>query len=172
MGWYHGKWDGNYPIIIHSNVITATPFTSILFKMLCTFKHQKQSGNWEKWKCYVLFLKLILLTSTVISSSNEDSDFFQINKKLRKQKAYRRTKICFSYQESIRLSGASCYLCQYSLFSEPPAKKLLEKSEKFAKKMLFKKLTFSITQQLFAKLLTHSSNSLPPLKTHLEVFLN
>ena len=39
------------------------------------------------------------------------------------QKAYRKTKICFSYQQSIGLPGASCYFCQYSLFSESTAKR-------------------------------------------------
>ena len=45
------------------------------------------------------------------------------------QKAYRKTKFCFSNQQVIGLPGATCYLCQYSLFSEPPAKRKLEKSE-------------------------------------------
>ena len=43
------------------------------------------------------------------------------------QKAHRKTKFCFSNQQSIGLHGASCYLCQYSLFSEPPAKKVTKK---------------------------------------------
>ena len=75
------------------------------------------------------------------------------------QKAYRKTKFCFSNQQSIGLPGASCYFCQYSLFSEPPAKRLLEKSENL-QKITFQKINFfSITQQLFAKLLSHFSNT-------------
>ena len=79
----------------------------------------------------------------VIDWHNLDSDFvlkwrqrffFTINKKYETQKAYRKTKICFSYQKSIGLSGVSCYLCQYSLFSEPLAKKVTGKCENSQKK--------------------------------------
>ena len=49
--------------------------------------------------------------------------FFTIDKKYKTQKRYRKMKVCFSYQQSIGISGVSCYLCQYSLYSEPPAKK-------------------------------------------------
>ena len=65
--------------------------------------------------------------------------FFTINKKLRnaKSETQKKTKVCLSYQQSIGLFGANCYLCQYSLFFEPPAKKW-----KIAKKILFGKLAF------------------------------
>ena len=45
------------------------------------------------------------------------------------QKAYRKTKVCLPNQQSIGLFRASCCLCQYILFFEPPAEKLLGKSE-------------------------------------------
>ena len=49
--------------------------------------------------------------------------FSQSIKDYEKQKAHRKTRFCFSNQHSIGLPGASCYLCQYSLFSEPPPKR-------------------------------------------------
>ena len=75
------------------------------------------------------------------------------------QKAHRKTKFCFSNQQSIGLPGASCYLCQYSLFPEPPAKRDLEQNENLQKDTFQKIYFFSITQQLFAKLLSFSSNT-------------
>ena len=58
--------------------------------------------------------------------------FSQSTKNYEAQKAYRKTKVCLPNQQSIGLFGASGFLCQYNLFFEPPAKKLLEKSEKFS----------------------------------------
>ena len=53
------------------------------------------------------------ITSTVPLSPNEDIDFFsQSVKYYETQKAYMKTKFCFSNQQSIGLPGASCYLCQ------------------------------------------------------------
>ena len=75
--------------------------------------------------------------------------FSQSTKNYEAQKAYRKTKVCLPNQQSIGLFGASCFLCQYNLFFEPPGEKLLEKSEKlqnFSQKINF----FSKTQQLFA----------------------
>ena len=85
--------------------------------------------------------------------------FSQSIKYYETQKAHRKTKFCFSNQQSIGLPGASCYLCQYSLFPEPPAKTKLEKSENLQKDTFQKINFFSITQQLFAKLLSLSSNT-------------
>ena len=67
------------------------------------------------------------ITSTVISSSNEDSDFFH-NKKYETQK-YRKTKIGF-FLSTIYwtgLSGVKCYFCQ-----KTTCKKVTEKKWKFA----------------------------------------
>ena len=50
------------------------------------------------------------------------------------QKAYRKTKICLSYRQSIGLSGVSCYLCQYSFF-RATGYKVTWKKLKFAKKI-------------------------------------
>ena len=76
--------------------------------------------------------------------------FSQSTKNYEAQKVYRKTKICVPNQQSIGLFGASCFLCQYNLFFEPPAKKLLQKSEKL-QKFFFQKISFfSKTQQLFA----------------------
>ena len=99
----------------------------------------------------------------MILSSNEDNDFFRNKKNYETQKAWRKLKNCLSYRQSIGISGVVCYLCQYSLFSEPPAKNELEKSVNLQREIVslenFRKLVFfSITQQLFAKLLSHSSN--------------
>ena len=99
--------------------------------------------------------------------------FFAINKNYETQKTYWKTIFFwFFFRKSIGISGVNWYLCHFSLFSEPLAKKKLEKSENLQKILLGKLVFFSITLQLFAKLLSHSSNSLPPLKTHIEVFLN
>ena len=59
--------------------------------------------------------------------------FSQSTKTYEAQKAYRKTKVCLPNQHSIGLFGASYFLCQYNLFFEPPAKKLLEKKEKLQK---------------------------------------
>ena len=67
--------------------------------------------------------------------------------------------VVFSNQQPTGLLGASCYLCQYSLFSEPPPKGELEKSENLQKNTFQIINFFSIPQQLFAKLLSHSSNT-------------
>ena len=92
--------------------------------------------------------------------------FSQSTKNYEAEKAYRKTKVCLSNQHFIGLIGVSCCLCQYFLFFEPPAKKLLEKSEKLQN--FFQKISFySKTQQLFAKLLSHSSNTLCSQRKHI-----
>ena len=69
-----------------------------------------------------------------------------------------KTKNCLSYQQSIGLSGVNCYLCQYNFF-RATGKKVTEKNEKLQKSTFQKIRFFSITEQLFAKLLPHSSNT-------------
>ena len=91
---------------------------------------------------------LLCFSSTVLC--NLVSDFVlklgqrlfpQSTKTYEAQKAYRKTKVCLPNQQSIGLFGASYFLCQYNLFFEPPAKKLLEKSEKLQN--FFRKLAFT-----------------------------
>ena len=97
--------------------------------------------------------------------------FFTIDKNYETQKAHRKAKNCPSIQQSIGLFGASCYLCKHSSFFEPKNRQKGNwKIVKICKKIIFQKISlFSITQQLFAKLLSHSS---PPIKTHIEVFFD
>ena len=59
--------------------------------------------------------------------------FSQSTKNSEVQKAYRKTKVCLPNQQSNGLFGASCFLCQYRLFFEPPAK-LYRKKVKICKK--------------------------------------
>ena len=78
----------------------------------------------------LILMFTVVLSSTVILSSNEEMKtaiFLQSIKNYQTKKAYRKTKYCLSYRQSFGLSGASCYLCQYSLFFEPPAKKVTGK---------------------------------------------
>ena len=73
------------------------------------------------------------------------------------KKTYWKTKICLSYRQSIGLFGVSCYLCQYSFF--PSYRQKTDwKEVKIYKKVPFKNFFFSKTK-LFAKLLSHSSNT-------------
>ena len=76
--------------------------------------------------------------------------FSQSTKNSEVRKGYRKTKLCLPNQQSIRLFDASCFLCQYRLFFEPPAK-LYRKKVKICKKKFRKLAVFSVTQQLFAK---------------------
>ena len=55
--------------------------------------------------------------------------FSQSTKNYEAQKAYWETENCLSNPKFIGLFVASRYLCQYILFSEPPAKKLQGKSK-------------------------------------------
>ena len=65
-----------------------------------------------------------------------------------------------SYRQSIGLSGVNCYLSQYRFFFRATGKKVTEKKGKIAKKYISEnQFFFSITEQLFAKLLSHSSNT-------------
>ena len=74
--------------------------------------------------------------------------------------------MCLSYRQSIGLSGVS-YLCQYSFF-RATGKKVTGQSENLQKNTFLKISLFSITEQLFAKLLSHCN--MPPLEPHIEVF--
>ena len=56
-------------------------------------------------------------------------------------------------RQTVGLTGVKCYLC-HIVFSEPPGNKLLEKSENLQKTKFQKFCFFSITKQLFAKLLS------------------
>ena len=58
-----------------------------------------------------------------------------------------------------QLAGVISYLCQYSFFSSH-WQKVIEKSEKLQKTTFQKIRFFSKTEQLFAKLLSHSSNTI------------
>ena len=69
--------------------------------------------------------------STVISSSNEESEFFAF--KYETQKECRKTKLCLSCHQSIRISGVCCYFCKYSFFPSHWQKKLTGIKWKLAK---------------------------------------
>ena len=53
--------------------------------------------------------------------------FSQSIKEYETQKAYRKTKVCLSYQQAIGLFGASCYLCQYKFVFRTAGKKVTGK---------------------------------------------
>ena len=84
------------------------------------------------------FLELhFILTSTVISSSNEDSDFFRNQKITNHTEKYRIKKFVFFYRQSIGLTGVSCYLCQYSFL--PCHRQKSNWKLRFCKKFTFSK---------------------------------
>ena len=70
-------------------------------------------------------------------------------KKYETQKTYRKTKNCLTYQQSIGLCGASCYLCQYSVFPTI-GKKVTGKRENLQKNTFQKSSLFAITEQLLS----------------------
>ena len=68
--------------------------------------------------------------------------------------------MCLSDRQPNGLTGVSCYLCQYS-FSPATGKKVTGKTQKFVFENCnsINLLLFSETEQLNAKLLSHSSNT-------------
>ena len=67
-------------------------------------------------------LTLTAYPRLVISSSNEDSEFFP-QKLTKRKKHIGKRQFVFLLNNLLDYLGASFYLCQYSLFFEPPAKK-------------------------------------------------
>ena len=90
---------------------------------LANITRRAPNGGGGIWKRFVVNFNSIRIFITYWETSIFMTWFFsQSIKNYEMQKAFRNTKICFSYQQSIGLSRVSCYLCQYSLFSEQPAK--------------------------------------------------
>ena len=79
--------------------------------------------------------------------------FFAINKNYETQNETN----CISHRQSTGQTGG-VVICQNSFF-RATGKKIAANSEKLRKKSTFQKIRlFSITEQLFAKLLSHSKN--------------
>ena len=84
--------------------------------------------------------------------------FSQSTKNSEVQKANKKTNVCLPNQQSFGLFGASCFLCQYRLFFEPPTKRY-RKKVKICKKIQ----RISFFQQhssCLLSLMSHSSETL------------
>ena len=104
----HATDDGNEVL---PRQFEVAPFTLLHFAHHWALEQTTQNLLLQFQHYYI-----IVLTSTVISSSIEASDFSQSIKYYEPQKHTGKRKCVLFYRKSFGLIGVSCYLCQYRFF--------------------------------------------------------